>query len=433
MQYKYIHTPMTVKCSKKCCIQKCKKESKSLKSKKRCSKKCTRKKSSQQSRANRISTVSFPMPQYIIPEGIPFATPLEESREPLANPRVFSRISIPYKDKEPEESPEEGMSPEKPEESREPLANPRVFSRISIPYQGDKPEEFPLEKYREPLAKPRVFSKISIPYKDEELEESPQEDMSPEKPEESRESLANPRVFSRISIPYQDDEPEESPQEDVNPEEPEVFSRISIPYQHDESEESPHEDVDPEKQEELSDVNPQPEKRKQFTSKQLTDRGCKSDEKTTLVGAVNCPLSATSTKYPFFQDGEKFHSVEQFLLARKASAYGDVEMREAVMRWSGKFQPSNLEEMVSKNMKIRLGRSPTQSRSGTRRWLQTREESLKLANLLKFSAETNNEAAKFLVRTGDRELSLYRTTRPDFEGLDRSLTLARDRLISLLG
>ena len=413
------------------CVQKCKKK----KSKKRCLMKCARK----QSRAKRMSTETFRMPQYIIPEGIPRAivstpynnqpipAPPEKTEvfskasipEPLANPKVFAPVSMPYDNDEP--------------------GKPQEFAPISIPDDNDEPEFLPLP---EPPAKtqlaydefgndepeflplPEPPAKTQLAY--DELDNDDPEFLPVAGPPE------NPKVFLKLSLPHDDDEPEvqpipqpprkpQVPYDELGNDQPEKFLPIAEPLPHDNDE-----------SETLANTDEKAAPMKQFTSKQLTDRGCKSDDKKTLVGAVNCPLSASSTKYPFFHDGEKFYSVEQFLLARKASAYGDVEMRESVMRWSGKFQPLNLEEMVSKNMKIRIGRSPIQSRGWARRWLETREESLKFANLLKFSAETNNEAAKFLIRTGDRELSLYRSTRPDFQGLDRSLIEARDRLIQNL-
>ena len=367
-------TSMAIKCkTKKCCVQRCRKK----RSKKRCLIKCARK----QSRAKRTSAEPFTMPQFIIPEDIPdTSTPYLYQHIPPENPKVLS----------------------------EPFAKLQEFSPILKPYDNDNPESPSIPG---PSAKQQVFSEPSTPnYND-----------GPGVQQEE---------FVPVSIPYNNDEPELQPQPPQNqsphPQSldddepatsepfatPNVFPPISSPQD--------------------KDIARKTEPIRPFTSKQLTDLGCKSDKKNTLVGAVNCPLSASSTKYPFFHDGEKFHSVEHFLLARKATAYGDVEMRESVMRWSGKFLPLNLEEMVTKNMKSRIGRSPNQSRGWARRWLETREESLNLANLLKFSAETNNEAAKFLIKTGDRELSLYRSTRPDFEGLDRSLMKARDRLIKNL-
>lgn len=194
-----------------------------------------------------------------------------------------------------------------------------------------------------------------------------------------------------------------------------------------------NEDLNSEVHEVNQDVNVEdvvsadvPPERQNFTTAQLTKRGCKTNQGRTLVGAVTCPLSATSTAYPFAYKGEKFYSVEQFMLAQKASVHGDPGMRKFVMGLSRQLIQTtlNLETFVTKSLR----RSFKHGTVGTRRWRRAREGLLTTANLAKFSAATNNDAAEFLVRTGDHELSLFRKPGEDFEGFERSLAFARDAL-----
>ena len=158
-----------------------------------------------------------------------------------------------------------------------------------------------------------------------------------------------------------------------------------------------------------------------FTPEELNHVGCLTQGRSIIL-SKNCPISVFSTRYPFTYNGKTYFSVEQFMMAEKAAAFDDTEMRKKIMTLP-KFMIDNAPSFQSL-----MRRGFRASPRGHAKWERIKGQKLYLGNCLKFSEPGNNEAAKFLVKTGDKGLRLTRLGQRDFQGYDAILVKIRDIL-----
>lgn len=159
-----------------------------------------------------------------------------------------------------------------------------------------------------------------------------------------------------------------------------------------------------------------------LTPEELNRVGCMPGRDGTIVVGRRCPLSVSSTEYPFTFMGETFFTVEQFMFAEKAKAFDDMAMYRKIMGFSEILirSTSNFRNLMGRDMAASSG-----GWAGEQRWSRMRMNKLYHANALKFSGPGNNAAAEFLMKTGDRGLRLSYTTLSDFVGYDEILLRIR--------
>lgn len=94
-------------------------------------------------------------------------------------------------------------------------------------------------------------------------------------------------------------------------------------------------------------------------------------------------------KSPFVdENGEKYCTAEQYMMAQKAKLFGDNEMYDAIMRTNNPMEQKKLGRMV-RNFNVKV-------------WNEKAQDIVYKGNLLKFSQ--NETLKRYLLETGDSEI-----------------------------